>query len=374
MAIEIREVSNKRELKHFVQFPYSLYKHNKYWLPPLIQDEFNFFKPEKNKAMRFSDVVLFTAWENGKMAGRIMGIINRFYNEMMGQKRARFFKYECVESEEISHALISKVEKWAIGKGMTEIIGPFGYSDKDPQGFLISGFGKRAVILAPYNLKYYIEFIEKEGYQKEIDLVEYLIPVPEKVPDFYTRIYARIIRNTNLQCIEFHKKSELKPYIVPVLRLMNETFSGIFGFYPLEEDEMKKFAADYMMILDPAFVKVVVDRGKPVSFFIAIPDLGPALQKSGGRLFPLGIFYILRERKRTDYLVLMLGGISEAYQGIGLDVMMGTKMLESASRRGIKLINSHLELETNLKVRSEMEKMGGEVCKRYRVYCKELRA
>jgi hypothetical protein len=334
-------------------------------------DEYNFFKP-KNKALKHSDIILFTAWDNGKMAGRIMGIINRYYNELAGQKRARFFKYECVNDTEVSHALISKVEAWAVEKGMTEIIGPFGFSDKDPQGLLISGFDQRAILIAPYNYPYYADLIEKEGYRKEIDLVEYLIPVPEHVPDFYTRIYERVTRNTSLQCLEFRKKRELKPYIIPVLKLLNETFTGIFGFYPLDEEEMKKFAADYMMILDPAFVKVVTDNGKPVSFFIAIPDLGPGLQKARGRLFPFGIFYLMREMKKTDYLILMLGGISEPYQGIGLDVMMGTKMLESASRRGIKLINSHLELESNVKVRAEMEKMGGKVAKTYRVYNKTL--
>ena len=211
-----------------------------------------------------------------------------------------------------------------------------------------------------------------EGYEKEIDLVEYLIPVPEKIPEFYERIYERATKNSQLECISFRKKKELKPYIIPVLHLMNETFRDIFGYYPLDEDEMKKFAAEYMMILDPEFVKVVTDQGQVVSFFIAMPDLGPAFQKAAGRLFPFGIFHMLREMKKTDYLVLMLGGISPSYQGKGLDVIMGTRMLESASKRGIKLINSHLELETNTKVRAEMERMGGQVCKTYRIFRKEL--
>ena len=373
MAINIQEVRKRNELSQFIRFPYKLYKNHPSWLPPMYTDEWNFFKPKKNKALNFSDVVLFNAFLDGKMAGRVMGIIDRQYNEISGQKRARFFKFECIDNQEIAHALILHVEKWAQEKGMEEMIGPFGFSDKDPQGLLISGFDQRAIIISPYNFSYYVNLVENEGYTKEIDLVEYLIPVPEKIPEFYTRIYERVTRNTNLQSVEFKKKRELKPYIIPVLRLLNETFTDIFGFYPLDEDEMKKLASDYMMVLDPEFVKVVVDQGKPISFFIAIPDLGPALQKANGHLLPFGIFHLLREIKRTDYLVLMLGGISTAYQGIGLDVLMGTRMLESASKRGIKLINSHLELETNVKVRAEMEKMGGKVCKNYRIYRKELK-
>lgn len=370
MSVEVHEVKTRNDLKNFILFPHSLYLNNPYWLPPLTFDEWNFFNPKKNKALRQSETILFNAYREGRMAGRIMGIINTFYNEMTGQKRGRFFKFECVRDPEVSHALISRVEEWAFGKGMNEMTGPFGFSDKDPQGLLISGFDKRAVIIAPYNHEYYIDLITAEGYQKDIDLVEYLIPVPEKVPEFYTRIYERISRNSNLECIEFRNKKQLRPYIIPVLELMNETFSGIYGYCPLDHEEMEKFAADYMPILDVDFMKIVLDQGQVVSFFIAIPDVGPGLQKARGKLFPFGYFYLMKEMKKTDYLVLMLGGIKPTHQGIGLDVMMGTKMLASASRRGIKMINSHLELETNVKVRAEMEKMGGKIWKTYRIYCK----
>lgn len=372
MTIEIRKVQTSKDLKRFIRFPYQHYQGHPCWLPPLLLDEQKFFKPGKNKALSLSDTVLFTAWKNSQVVGRIMGIVNHGYNNLKEERRARFFKFECIDDREASHALISCIEEWARDKGMEEIIGPFGFSDKDPQGLLIHGFEQRAVFIAPYNYPFYVDLIEKEGYVKEIDLVEYLIPVPEKIPDFYSRIYDRVVKASSFKYIEFKKKKELKPFIIPVLRLLNETFSGIFGFFPMDEGEMKKLASDYMMVLDPAFVKVVMDRDEVVAFFIAIPDVGPALQKARGRLFPLGIYHLFREMKRTDYLVLMLGGISAPYQGKGLDVMMGTKMLESASRRGIKLINSHVELETNTKVRAEMEKMGGKVCKTYRIYKKKL--
>ena len=368
----IHEVNSSKELRQFIRFPHKHYMGHPFWLPPLFIDERNFFKPEKNKPLAHSDVILFTAWMEGKMTGRIMGIISHDYNVLKGEKRARFFKFECIHDPGVSHALIHAVEEWARKKGMEEIIGPFGFSDKDPQGFLISGFDRRAVIIAPYNYSYYQKLVENEGYTKEVDLVEYLIPVPEKIPEFYSRIYQRVTRNTALECVEFRKKKDMKPFIIPVLRLMNETFSDIFGYYPLDEEEMKKFASDYMMVLDPEFVKIVTDQGNVISFFIAMPDLGPALQKAKGKLLPFGIFYLQRDLKRTDYLILMLGGISAAYQGKGLDVLMGTKMLESASKRGIKLLNSHLELETNLKIRAEMEKMGGEVCKTYRIFKKTI--
>lgn len=372
MSITIIPVRSKGQLRQFIRLPFSLYRGNPFWLPPLCFDERNFFNPRKNKSMRVCDTILFLAWKDNKLCGRVMGIINPAYNTLKSEKRARFFKFDCIDDQEVAHALIAAVEVWARERGMEQLIGPFGFSDKDPQGLLVSGFDQRAVLVAPYNFPYYADLILAEGFTREIDLVEYLIPVPEQIPEFYRRIYERATRNSKLKCLEFSSKKELRPFIIPVLELMNETFSDIFGYYPLDHDEMKKFAADYLPILDLDFVKVVTDGKQVVSFFIAIPDVGPALQRARGRLFPLGFFYLMREMKRTNYLVLMLGGIRKAYQGQGLDVIMGTRMLESASRRGIKMINSHLELETNLKVRAEMEKMGGQVCKRYRIFSKGI--
>jgi len=372
MGINIKQVKSRRDLRDFILYPFRVYKDNPFWLPPIIIDEKNFFNPEKNKALKNSDTVMFLALENGRICGRVMGIVNSSYNKLTGKNRARFFKFECTNDQEVAHALIAAIENWAIGFGVNEVIGPFGFSDKDPQGLLISGYDQRAVFLAPYNPSYYTGLIENEGYSKEIDLFEYMIPVPEKIPDFYNRIYERVNRNNNLECVTFRSKKDLKPFIIPVLELMNETFSEIFGYYQLDREEMEKFASDYMTIVDVDFVKVVTDHGNVVSFFIAIPDVGPGIQKARGRLFPFGFLHILREMKKTDFLILMLGGIKPSHQGIGLDVLMGIKMLESASRRGIKMINSHLELETNLKVRAEMEKMGGKVCKTYRIYKKSL--
>ena len=372
MRIELKEVKTHRELGEFIRFPFLVYKNNKFWLPPLLFDEKNFHNPKKNKALRNNDSIMYLAYKEGKICGRIMGIIHRVYNEQTGKKLARFFKFDSIDDQEVAHTLIGAIEKWAFEKGMDEIIGPFGFSDKDPQGLLIDGFDIRAAIVAPYNLPYYINLIENESYNKEVDLYEYTIPVPEKIPDFYQRIHDRVRRNKDIEVVVLHSKKDLKPHIIPVLQLMNETFRDIFGSYELDHEEMEKFAAEYMAILDVDFVIIVTEKGKVISFFIAIPDLGPALQKANGRLFPFGIFHIMKEMKRTDLIVLMIGGIKSSHQGTGIDVLMGVKMLEACARRGIKHIHSHLELETNFKVRAEMEKMGGTVIKKHRIYRKSL--
>lgn len=372
MNLYFKEASNRSLLKEFIHFPFRLYRGNPQWLPPLISDEWKFHTPGKNKALAHSDTIRFNAYSEGIMVGRIMGIIHHLYNKQSGQDVARFFAYECIEDQQVAHTLLDAVENWARLKGFHKMTGPFGFSDKDPQGALISGFEHDAVITTPYNPPYYARQLEGEGYARELDLVEYHIPVPAEVPEFYQRICERILRNPAFRCVEFRKKSEMKPYIQPVLGLMNETFMGIYGFYPLSPSEIESLAREYMPVLDPEFVKVIVSDNEPVAFIIGMPDIGPGLRKARGRLYPFGIFHVLHDIRHSDYLVLLVGAIRNDHQGIGLDALLGTKMLESAIGRGMKLINSHLELETNVKVRAEMERAGGKVSKVYRVFGKEI--
>lgn len=371
MGIRIHEVASRRQLREFIRFPYVHYQGNPNWLPPLLSDEHRFYNRSKNKGFSVSETILFSAYRGREMMGRIMGIVHHPFNEGSGEFTGRFFAFECIEDMACARALIESVEGWCRSKGVQKMVGPFGFSDKDPQGFLIGGFEHRGILTAPYNPPYYAEMISAMGYSKMVDLVEYLIPVPETVPDFYRKIIPRIAQNPAIRCVEFRTRKALRPYILPVLRLMNETFRGIYGSVELTEEEMKILAADYLPVLDPDFIKVVEFNDEPVGFILGMPDIGPGLQRAKGRLWPFGIFHILQEKKKTDYLILLLGGIREGYQGKGIDVLLGTRMLESAIRRGYKLINSHLELETNLKVRAEMERTGGKIHKTYRIFQKE---
>jgi hypothetical protein len=373
MPLKIVEVKNKKQLKEFIYIPQKLHGDNPFWVPPVYMDEWKFFNPIKNSYFSYCDTILLIASKEGNTVGRVMGIIHHGYNQMRNEKTGRFGWFESTDDQEVAHALLSCIQDWVVEKGMTKLIGPFVFSDKDPQGLLIEGYDRRAVMTTAYHPAYYRPLIENEGFTKEVDLVEYLIPVPEEIPEFYKRIYERAVQNQKVHIKEFATKKELKPFIIPVLRLMNETFSEIYGSFPLTEEEMMKLAKEYLPVLDPDFVKVVLtEEDEIVAFFIGMPDVAEGLQKAKGKLLPFGIFHILRASKKADLLVLLLGGIKSAYQGIGLDVMMGIKMLESAIPRKFKMIDSHLELETNVKVRAEMERMGGVISKVFRIYRKEL--
>jgi len=373
-SITIQEVNSKNELKRFIHLPAAIHKDHSNWVPPIYMDDWEFFNPKKNKSFDSCDTLLLLAYRNNKVVGRIMGVIHRKYNEKHQESSARFAFFETWNDLEVARALIQSVEIWAREKGMSKLIGPLAFSDKDPQGFLIEGFDEPAVIAANCNFPYQVELLEKNEFTKEVDLVEYKINIPNPLPEFYLKIEERATRmNRGLRVLEFTSRTKVKPYIHPVLRLLNSTFTEIFGFTPFTEAEMDDFANRYLFLINPRFIKVVVTESNDVvAFVIGMSHIGDGIQKAKGYLFPFGIFKIFAAARKTNQLNLLLGGVDPAYRGKGLDVMMGVKMMQSAIAQGKTIIDSHLELETNTKVRSEMEKMGGVVYKRFRIFGKAL--
>ncbi len=371
--IVIKEVLTKRELRQFIFLPAEVHKNHHEWLPPIYMDEWKLFNKKKNRSYQYADGVLYLAYRDNKPVGRIMGLINNRYNSIQNEKHGRFCFMECIEDQEVVHALLRKVEEWAVENGMNKIVGPLGFSDKDPQGFQIEGFDLPYLFTAATNLPYLPKMVEAEGYTKEVDLVNYNIPMPEQLPPLYLKAYERISKNCEFEVKEFKTKKEIKPFIIPVLELMNDTFSEIYGFVPLNDKEKQEFADRYLPLVDPEFIKVTrTCEGTIVGFIIALPDLSEGIKATKGRLFPFGLFRILREMKKSKKMMLMLGGISKDFRGQGIDILMGIKMLESAKKTGMNLIDSHLILENNIRMRAECERLDGKIVKRFRIFQKNL--
>lgn len=375
IPVTIREVKTKKELSQFIHLPAKIHQNHSNWVPPIYLDDWEFFNPKKNKSFESCDTILLLAYRGTEVSGRIMGIIHRKYNEKHQENHARFAYFETWNDDGVATTLIEAVENWAREKGMVRLVGPLAFSDKDPQGFLIEGFNEPAVIASNCNFPYQVELLENNSYTKEVDLVVYQIKIPKTIPEFYLKIYERAkTLNHGLHVLEFESRKKVKPYIHPVLRLLNETFTEIFGFIPFTEAEMDDFANRYLFLINPRFIKIVVnDRNEVAAFVIGMSHIGEGIQKSRGYLFPFGIFRIFASARKSKQLNLLLGGIDPAYRGKGLDVLMGVKMLESANKLGKTVIDSHLELEYNTKVRAEMEKMGGVVYKRFRIFGKDIK-
>ncbi len=371
-GIIISEVRTKKDLKTFIYLPEKIRKNDAFWVPPLYMDEWEYHNPHKNKAFSYSDVERFIAWKDGEPAGRIMTIINHTYNQQKNEKTGRFCWLESIEDFEVVEKLICKAESWCREKGMDKMIGPFGFSDKDPEGLLLEGHGDYPVLVTNYSPPYLVTYMEKLGFTKETDMLEYRIEIPEHEPELYSKLSQRT-NHSPFKLIEPQSKKEVKKYLRAVFQLMNEAYADIFGYMPVDDQEADEFGKRYLPILDVEFIKLILNSDNELAaFIVGIPDISKGLIKAKGRLLPLGFYHIFKSRNTSDKLVLLLGAIKPRYQGLGLDVMMGKAMIKSAMKRKMKLIDSHLILEDNLKMRAEVEKLGGKVYRRYRVFQKSL--
>jgi len=287
-SILVQKVQSKKELRAFIHLPAKIHQNHPNWVPPIYMDDWEFFNPKKNKSFDSCDTVLLLAKRDDKVVGRIMGIIHRKYNEKHNEKNARFAFLETWNDGEVASALIEYVEDWARGREMNKLVGPLAFSDKDPQGLLIEGFDEPAVIASNCNFPYQVELVEMNGFQKEVDLVVYQIKIPDPIPAFYQKIYDRaIVQNHGMKVLEFDSRRKVKPYIHPVLHLLNRTFTEIFGFIPFSEAEMDDFANRYLFLINPRFIKVVVnEQNEVVAFVIGMAHIGEGIQKAKGYLFP----------------------------------------------------------------------------------------
>jgi hypothetical protein len=291
---------------------------------------------------------------------------------MIGIKNARFGFIECYNDQEVAHALITDIEEWGRQKGMNKIIGPYGFTDRDIQGLLIEGFEHEPVVDSACNFEYMPKLVENEGYIKEMDCVIYRWALSNHLPEIFEKVFQRVIKRPDCKFLEFTKKSQLEPYVLPVLKAINESFKDIYGFVPMDELEMRELKKRYMPILDPRFVKLVVKGDEVISYLISMPNLYKGLQKANGYLLPFGIFHIIKAMKTAKSVNFMLGGTIPSYQKQGLDVYFTLTTIYSARKAGMTSVDTHVVMEDNVGMMGEFKKYGGVLLKRFRVYQKPL--
>ncbi|KAA3639822.1 MAG: hypothetical protein DWQ02_03030, partial [Bacteroidetes bacterium] len=358
--IKITEVKKKQELKHFIHLPFKVHKYHKEWVPPLLSDEWTLFDKNKNHSFEFCDTTMLLAEKDGEVVGRIMGIINHMYNEAHGEKAARFCFMECFDDEEVFDELLSSVENWGREKGMEKMVGPLGFSDKDPQGFLIEGFEDPvSVMITNCSLPYMVTHTERNGYQKKIDLYQYRLIRPNEIPEVYLKIAERV-KSRGLEIIPLKRSKQVRPWVGPVFDLINETYTEIYGFAPLTERESREFADRFLPLLNPEFIKLIKNADDElVGFVVAMPDIGPGIKKAKGRILPFGFVHILRSMRNSKQLNLLLGCVKNTVQNSGLDALLAVELFKSAKKKNLKVIDSHLVMEENVKMRATFERLGG---------------
>lgn len=372
--VNIVEVTNETQRNIFIHLPYIIHKNHAQWVPPLLKDEKKLLSPLKNPVFAHCKTLMLLALKDGKTVGRAMGIIHQPYNQLNNQNWARFGFVDTINDAEVFESLLTYITQWAKKYGCTKLIGPFGFSDKDPQGFVVDGFDGPTVIVANCNQPYMIDFTKAMGFVPAINLVQYKVPVSQILIDKLKPYCERAIRSHKFNLVELSKCKEAKPYVREVFALINAAYRPIFGFSPVTNMESDEFANRFLPVLNPKLIKIITDNyNHVVGFVVAIPDMADGLRKSRGKLFPFGWWHILQSMKKTNRMVLLLGAVDELMRHKGLDAVLGYHLLKSAKEVGLTEMDSHLIMESNYNMRREIERLDGmQLYKRYTIFEKEI--
>jgi len=373
MAIELKEVGGLRDLKKFVGFAYDHFKDHPYWIPPLIKGELDTLRPEKNPTLEHCEWKYLLAYENGKIVGRIAGIINHRFIEKWGKKWARFCWFDFIDDREVSGALLKDIEEWARSKGMSKLIGPQGFSTFERQGIVIKGFDHLPALASTNNFEYYGSHMEAHGYGKETDYVEYEVRTPDSIPEKATKLRDLIIKRYNLKTLKESTIKEMMPYMPQVFEILNEAYKPLFGFVELNEKQIEYFGKKYFSFLDPRFITGVLDsEGRMIGFQISLPSMAKAFQKARGRLFPFGFLHFKRAMKNPERLDVLLVAVRPEYQNKGVNAIFMTDLTQAAIDANIRFAESNGELEENEAVQNFWRYYDTDQYKRLRVFSTEL--
>ncbi len=372
--VEIREVKTSKQLSDFCNFPIKLYRDCPNFVPDLISDEKNQFLKEKNPAFEFCDAKCFLAYKDGRLVGRIAGIISHAANNKWGTKRVRFSRIDFEEDIEIAKALLHTVEEWGTSMGMEEIQGPIGFSDLDLEGMLVEGFEYEGTLVTIYNYPYYPKFLEQLGFQKDVDWVEYQIFVPDKPNERIARLSKAVLERYNLTLIAPKNRREIQPLVRPVLDVINRTYDVLYGTVKLSDALLEKYYQQFKILINPKYLRVIYDQNKKiVGFGFGMPSLSKAVRKSKGRLFPFGWYRLLRTPyKKAEVLDLYLVGVIPEMQNTGLPAVLLDSITRAAIENGIRYAESSPELELNTRVQAMWQAYPTKQHKRRRCYIKPI--
>lgn len=395
--IEIRQVKTKKDLDLFIDFYYDLYRNSEYAVPFMRFDEVGTLRKDKNPSFEFCDAEYFLAYRDSKVVGRVAAIINHRANEQWQKKQVRFGWFDFVDDMSVSQALLQAVEEYGRQHGMTEIVGPLGFTDMDREGMMIEGFNRLATAYVIYNYPYYPRHIEAiGGYEKDNDWMEYRIKVPEITPEKFAKTAQMIERRYNLHVHKFTSKELLRQGMGrKVFEILNETYKDLYDFQKLSERQIDQLVNDYIKKADLNLVTAIVDKnyadssacdnvdaneiktlgGKMVGFGISFPSFAKALQKTkNGKLFPFGWWHLLKILKwhKTDTVDLLLIGVLPEYRTKGANALIFSDLIEQYRQYGFKWAEAMPQMEANTKMRNQWQYLESEIHRRRRCFKKDL--
>ncbi|MGD1946096.1 MAG: GTP cyclohydrolase [Croceivirga sp.] len=371
--IEIKEAKTPKALKAFVKFPFSLYKGNPYWIPPIINDELETFNKDKNPAFTSADAQFFLAFKNGKIVGRVAAIINHIEIKDQQVKKMRFGWFDFIDDLAISKLLLDKVDKIGKENGLEYMEGPVGFSNLDKVGVLVEGFDHIGTMITWYNHPYYQKHFEAHGFVKEKEYLENKFKFAAADPKLFTKANQLIQRRYGVRPMNFTKSSEIMPWADKIFVLFNESNAKLSSYVKITDVQKAYFKEKYIKFINPEFIKFVVDKeDNIIAFAIVMPSFSKALQKANGKLFPFGAFHLLRAKKKSKDVIFYLIGIHPEYQNKGVTAVIFNEFYHTFKKRGVENCIRTPELEENTAIRQMWKHFNPVTHKRRRTYRKSL--
>ena len=376
MPVEITKVTSKKDMKTFVRFANRLYKDNKFYVPSMPMDDMATFNKSHNGAFAFSEAELFLAHKDGKVVGRVAAIINNKANEAWGVKQVRFGWIDFIDDMEVSGALLDAVIEFGRQHGMTQIVGPLGFTDFDPEGMLVEGFDRISTMALIYNHPYYPEHMKAHGYVKETGWLENRITIPAVLPEKYVRVAELVHQKYNLKVRKFTTRQIKKlGYGRKCFHLINKTYCQLYGFSLLSDKQIDDFVNVYLSLIDARMLTFIEDEeGNLIAAGISMPSIAEALQKCRGEIFPFGWWHLLKAMfwKRSDTVELLLIGVLPEWQRKGVVALLFQDLVKIYNELGFKYAETNAMLENNVKIQSIFESFEKEIHKRRWVFGKEI--
>ncbi|UXX79978.1 hypothetical protein N7E81_02515 [Reichenbachiella carrageenanivorans] len=372
--IEVKKVQDKKNLKRFIDFPHALYEHDENYVPELYLAQKDLLDKKNHPFFKHSEADFFLAYKGQEIVGRIAAIKNNNYIAYTGESTGKFGFIDFIEEYEVAEALLNTAVDWVKEKGLSQLAGPENFSTNETCGTLIEGFDMPPTIMMPYNKPYYQDYLEKYGFEKDMDLLSYKI-YQKDVPDKLVRLSSKILERLNNKGITVRKINVKKftEEIDKIIEIYNSAWEKNWGFVPMTDEEFKHAAKDMKQIVDPDFVLIAEHNGKPVGFTLSIPDMNmPLKYLKRGRLLPFGLFKLLYHKKEINRVRIITLGIVEKYRKMGIDAYFYAKAFEECKRKGLLFGEASWILENNEMMNKAIENINGKVYKKHRLYKKAI--
>ncbi len=366
--ISVIPVKTQKEFKTFVEFPYQLYRDDRYWVPPLRGEVNTLFDKAKNPFWNHAERQMFLAYRGKQLAGRICAIVDYNFIEFWEQKTGYFGFFECDDDEEAARALFEHVKNYHKDKGMEKFIGPMNPSTNDECGMLIEGFYTPPYVMMTHNPEYYLKLMDYAGLTKAKDLIAYYVDIKDAPWDYLERLGSIVRRRVHDLKVRPINLDDFKNEVNKIKEVYNDAWSRNWGFVPMTNEEIDMMAKNLKPLVKPELVLIVEIDGAPVGVSLGVPNYNMVLKKLNGRLGPIEMLKFLYYRRKIKEARLMIMGVKKEYRKMGLESIMFLETLRAGKQLGYTGGECSWILEDNYPTNNTIIKMGGKVYKKYRIY------